>query len=359
MSKVERGEIPVDRISVLVRVADALKVPLSDLLGEQNLPSEQAASADETAELRDVLSQASAPSEDALRSVARLAGELERVTRTRCQARYADAAAALARLIGGLEGAVRAHGGDEQLRAHGLLARAYGLAAAALVRYGEHDAAWIAADRATREAERAESPAEWTLAAYRLTHAFLGAGRLPEAMATADRAIDRASREYRGPGVRALTGALLLPVAIAAARAGDRGRAFEAMRDATALAGEPMSADLRLATQFGVTNVQLHEVSVAVELGDAGDALRFAERVSGDGVSISRYSRHFIDVAQAHSYRRDDSGMLVVLATAERLAPEQLGHSALVRDLLHQALRRERRRTNPELHRLAEHVGVL
>src|SRR6266511_3439331 len=36
VSKVERGEIPVDRISVLVRVADALKVPLSDLLGEPN-----------------------------------------------------------------------------------------------------------------------------------------------------------------------------------------------------------------------------------------------------------------------------------------------------------------------------------
>src|SRR6266536_3051470 len=273
VGKVERGEIPVDRISVLVRVADALKVPLSDLLGEQNWSSDQTAAPQETDGLRRVLST--------------LPGSFQ---------------------------------------------------------MGPRDLA--------------------ELEAYRLAHAFVGAGRLIEAVYVVEAALERAAVAGSSPDLRSLRGALHLPLAVAQARKGDEARAHEALREAEALTHGPdgrftMAPDLRLATQYGPANVAVHQVSVAVDLGDAGAALALAPRVDRRELSVSRYSRHLIDVALAHTLRRDTPGTVGKLLEVERLAPEQLTHFPLVREMLHAALRRERGPLNAELHGLAERVGAL
>src|SRR6266511_4193172 len=317
VSKVERGEIPVDRISVLVRVADALKVPLSDLLGEQNWSEEQTASPQETAGLRRVLSTLPGTARAVPRAVSELEADLLSATRLRAQARYAAAAAALPGLITDLEVAAEANEGDDRNKALGLLARAYGLAVATLVRYNEHDLAWVAADRGIYAAEPTGDPIERALSAYR----------------------------------------------VAQARKGDQARAQEALREAEGLSRGPdgrfqMAPDLQLATQFCPANVAAHQVSVAVDLGDAGQALVVAPRVDQAELSISRYSRHLIDVALAHNYRRDTPGMVTTLLDVEQLAPEQLSHFPLVREMLHAALRRERGPMNRHLHRLAERIGA-
>src|SRR6266545_1130129 len=302
VSKVERGEIPVDRISVLVRVADALKVPLSDLLGEQNWSEEQTASPQETAGLRRVLSTLPGTARAVPRAVSELEADLLSATRLRAQARYAAAAT-----------------GD---------------------------------------------PIERALSAYRLAHAFVGAGRLIEAVYLVESALERAAVSRRDSAdLRALCGALHLPLAVAQARKGDQARAQEALREAEGLSRGPdgrfqMAPDLQLATQFGPANVAAHQVSVAVDLGDAGQALVVAPRVDQAELSISRYSRHLIDVALAHNYRRDTPGMVTTLLDVEQLAPEQLSHFPLVREMLHAALRRERGPMNRHLHRLAERIGA-
>jgi transcriptional regulator with XRE-family HTH domain len=366
VSKVERGEIPVDRISVLVKLADALKVPLSDLLGEQNLSSEQAAAIDETAGLRRVLSTVPALAATEPRDLAALEADLIATTRLRTQAHYAAAAAALPRLITDLEVTASSLQGDQRAAALGLLARAYGLAVATLVRYGEHDLAWVAADRGSYAAEPTGSPIERALAAYRLALAFVGAGRLTEALYVVEASLERATvAAERSADLRALRGALHLPLAIAQARRGDEGRATEALREARELAASgpegrfTMAPDLRLATQYGPANVLIHRVSVAVDLGDAGRALSLAPTVDPSELSVSRYSRHLIDVAMAHNFRRDNEQMVGTLLEVERIAPEQLSHFPLVRELLHAALRRERGPVNTELHALAERVGAL
>src|SRR6266540_3734875 len=118
VSKVERGEIPVDRISVLIKLADALKVPLSDLLGEHNLPSEQAGALDETAGLRRVLSTVPALATSEPRDLAALEEDLLAATQLRAQAHYARAAAALPRLIIDLE--LTASASEGEVRGHAL-----------------------------------------------------------------------------------------------------------------------------------------------------------------------------------------------------------------------------------------------
>jgi hypothetical protein len=95
-----------------------------------------------------------------------------------------------------------------------------------------------------------------------------------------------------------------------------------------------------------------------VDLGDAGDALRIAATADLAGLSDSRRSRHLIDVALAHSYRRDTSAMVATLLEVEHFAPERLTSSALVREMLYGALRRERGLINAELHALADRVGA-
>jgi len=354
----------VDRISVLVRVADALKVPLSDLLGEQNWSSDQTAAPQETDGLRRVLSTLPGSVQMGPRDLAELEADLLATTRLRAQARYAAAAAALPGLITDLEVTSAASEGDERSAALGLLARAYGLAVATLVRYGEDDLAWVAADRGIYAAEPTGSPVERALGAYRLAHAFVGAGRLIEAVYVVEAALERAAVAGSSPDLRSLRGALHLPLAVAQARKGDEARAHEALREAEALTHGPdgrftMAPDLRLATQYGPANVAVHQVSVAVDLGDAGAALALAPRVDRRELSVSRYSRHLIDVALAHTLRRDTPGTVGKLLEVERLAPEQLTHFPLVREMLHAALRRERGPLNAELHGLAERVGAL
>ena len=47
------------------------------------------------------------------------------------------------------------------------------------------------------------------------------------------------------------------------------------------------------------------------------------------------------------------------LLEAERIAPEEVRYSIILRELLRQLLRREHRATTPELRPLAQRVGVL
>jgi hypothetical protein len=77
---------------------------------------------------------------------------------------------------------------------------------------------------------------------------------------------------------------------------------------------------------------------VAVELGDAGRALRVAATVDATGLSAERRARLLIDVARAHGQRRQVSEAVAALVEAEQITPEQVrGHEQarqLVSDLL-------------------------
>jgi hypothetical protein len=57
-------------------------------------------------------------------------------------------------------------------------------------------------------------------------------------------------------------------------------------------------------TEFGPTNVALHAVAVAVELGDAGQAIELFRHVQSGQLSPERQARYDIDLAQAHAMRR-------------------------------------------------------
>jgi len=110
-------------------------------------------------------------------------------------------------------------------------------------------------------------------------------------------------------------------------------------------------------TEFGPTNVLLYEVNIAIELGDAGHALRVAAKADTSRLSPERQARLLIDVARAHAQRRQLPLVVSTLRQAEQVTPEQVRTHPLVRELVEDALRSEQG-DDAELQQLAKDLSL-
>lgn len=272
------------------------------------------------------------------------AGELAKTLIRRCQD-----AASLARC-------------GHRRRALILLADVYASTAAVLGRVGETTLAWVAADRAVTSARLADDPERVAVGFYRLAQALLRAGQLEDAHRVATGAAgDLVTIAPDSVAATSVRGALLLTAAIAAARQGDGRENGLLLRQARELAGALGEDRNDHCTAFGPTNVAIHVVSSAVELGDAADVIRQAEWVHLDHLPVGlagRRSQVHMDLAWAYGQQRNDPAAVFSLIEAERIAPEVLRYDPATRDLLRACLRRERRTAVPGLRPLAARVGI-
>jgi endonuclease/exonuclease/phosphatase family metal-dependent hydrolase len=109
------------------------------------------------------------------------------------------------------------------------------------------------------------------------------------------------------------------------------------MKAATACASELGRDRSDLGTVFGPTNVAIHKVAIAVELGNAGEALANASNVNLDAFPQSlseRRARYLIDVARSHALVRDRSEAINALLKSEKIAPEELRNHRLTHKVL-------------------------
>ena len=164
------------------------------------------------------------------------------------------------------------------------------------------------------------------------------------------------------PVVVSLAGALWLITAVIAARRTDRGEAWRRLEVAQGLA-ELLGHDGNYAwTSFGPTNVAIHRVSVAAELGDPAEALRAAARVDPAGLPEglnSRRAQVHLNVAWAQAQRKRDSEAVLHLLEAERIAPESVRYNVVAREMVREMLAGNNRSTTNVLHDLARRAGVL
>jgi hypothetical protein len=144
----------------------------------------------------------------------------------------------------------------------------------------------------------------------------------------------------------------------ARAREGDRAAAEAAIARARSIAARSGEDRNDYNTEFGPTNVELHAVSSALDLGDAGTALDLAEAINASGLSAERQARLSIDLARAHLQRRQIGDAVAVLLEAEQRAPQHIHASGLVRGAVADLLRLSARRATPELRALARRAGV-
>jgi hypothetical protein len=161
--------------------------------------------------------------------------------------------------------------------------------------------------------------------------------------------------------VWSVTGALWLIAAVAAARRIDGAAAEERLDRAQRLA-DRLGEDVNHRwTAFGPTNVAIHRVSVAVELGDAPAALAAAELVDLDRLPEGLRSRRVqvqLNIAWAQAQRRRDAEALVALLEVERAAPQVTRRNAVARDTIRQLLARARGTSGAAVRGLAHRAGV-
>jgi hypothetical protein len=133
---------------------------------------------------------------------------------------------------------------------------------------------------------------------------------------------------------------LHLRTAMAAARHQDRPMTNELIGRATE-AAEGLGDDANhWQTGFGPTNVELHRLSAALELGDV---LYVADRAPGvpvEHLPTERRVSLLIDLARALSLIARDDEALQHLYDAEGQAPELVRHNPLVREMLKAIYRR-------------------
>ncbi|MEQ4722408.1 helix-turn-helix transcriptional regulator [Nonomuraea sp. B19D2] len=363
ISQVERGVRKVDRMSVLEKVAETLDVPLSELAAEAPVVAATNEEMPGTAGLRLVLSGAHSlqamlhatpvPATDQLKPRVDHAWELAH------ESRYVELTELLRGLVPTLESAARSAPADRQAELFELLAVTYQACSASLAKLGEPEAAWIAADRAIGAAERAGNPLMMAAGAFRLGFVFLGARHFDQVEETARTAAEALWFLTDQGNVEAMSlwGGLTLQRAVAASRLNQADVAYEHLSRAGEMAARVGDGRNDYNTEFGPANVALHEVAVAVEVGDAGHALRVGAAVDTSTLSSERRARLAVDLARAHAQRRQVDEAMAQLLEAESITPEQVRNHRVVRQLVSDLLSMQDP-TSSELRELADRVGA-
>ncbi|WP_229686721.1 helix-turn-helix domain-containing protein [Longimycelium tulufanense] len=363
VSQVERGVRKIDRMSVLERVAEVLDVPLAELAPDVPVAAVSPEKPEVVSDLALALT-----SSDALCAVLQRSQDVdvEKMVDSAILAwdythssSYDQLGELLLEVLPDMERAARSTAGKDQKRLFASLAKSYHAAAAVLSKVGETSAAWVAADRAISAAERANDPLLMAEGAFRLTLVFQGARWFELARRTASTAAEALSsvQSKDNPAALSLWGALNLQLAVVAARIDEGDEAYERLQDAQDAAATLGKDRNDYDTEFGPTNVKLHEVAVAVELGDAGRAIRVGESLDASSLSAERQARLLIDLARAHTQRRNLDGAVSCLRRADQIAPQQVRSHALVRAVLAD-LTQSGFSDSPDLRQLVADLGL-
>jgi hypothetical protein len=351
-------------MSVLETVAAALDVPLAELAAKAPVVAAVTEEPPDARGLRLVLSGAYAlralldgrrpPALSTLRSKTRRAWDLTHA------GRYTDLTELLRGFVPDLETAARAVRDSQRAGVFELMATTYQACSAALAKLGEPEAAWIAADRAMAAAERAGNPMLVAAGAFRLVFVFLTARHYDQAEETARTAAEalQGRAQEGNPQAMSLWGALTLQRAVIASRVNDPDAAYAYLEQARQIAARLGEGRNDYNTEFGPPNVALYEIAVAVELSDAGRALRTAATVDATSLSAERRARMLIDVARAHAQRRQVHDAVAALRQAEDITPEQVRGHDLVRQLVSDLLTMHEPPPG-ELRDLARRVGAV
>lgn len=344
LSKIERGERQAQRLDVLTDLARELRVTLGDLLGEPVLAEDIDKHADDNVPaVRDALMAPRRLSRVLFHNdgrheappIAWAEQHVETAWRDYQSGQVGRVITVLPELITLSQRLEDAPGeGDQRRRSWAVSARSHHLAATTLSKIGEADLGWIAAERAMQAADQSDDPLVLASAARACTHALLATGRYADALELGNTAAGwlRSQLAEQDPEALSLFGMLYLRTAVAAARDHDRQTATEMLSQAEEAARQLGRDANYWQTGFGPTNVELHRLSAAVDLGDISYVVEHHE-VDTSRLPVERRVVHLTDMARALAYAgRHDEEALENLLAAEREAPTLVRQSSSVRE---------------------------
>ncbi|RAO44570.1 hypothetical protein GAR06_03893 [Micromonospora saelicesensis] len=378
VDKVERGVRALDRYSVIQELADVLRVDPEVLLGQQR-PT-PAGPPDGVDDIRAALARYDTP--QAPEKTDELRRQVGYAWLSYQHAHYGQLVRVLPGLLDAAQGA----------RSPELLVQAYRITSSLLVKLGEADLGWLAADRAIAAA--GDDPILAATAAISVAQALRASKRdrlaLAATLTAANRVLppttdpapsrpgdhevdrpdgDRTARQPHdhggeGPGwsagERAVGGTLLVQTALAAAGCGDARRADELTDRAAGVATNLRGYDDTHRTSFGLIAVDLARVLSAAQRGDADEALHrhstVVRREAFRRLPAEYRGAYLVDVARAYLQVGDLRGAARALVDADSVAPAEVRCRPLARTVI-----AEIARANPApagVARLATLVGL-
>lgn len=364
LSQIERG-LKTPTLPLVHRFSKILGVRVSELLGESATEHDERVHPVGFAVQRALMSYAGA---DDSPDLAALRGRVDAAWSAwqGSPHRYTEVSEVLPDLIIDVQaaqrGLARGSSSDDAREAERINADLSFLLRTFTKRIGRTDLSLLVADRGVMAAEAADDPIRMAAAKWNLGHILLAQGEADGAEEVAMRAIEDLQRETNSEDADAvgMTGALWLVSVVAAVRNNDPWTARDRLRE-QALPAARMTGDTNVMwTVFGPTNVGLHAVSVEMEMGEAGEALRLADDVDiSHSPSLERRTTFALEVARCYEQRRDDPGVFLHLVNAEASGPEDMRYNTLARDLVQGLLKRARPTYAPQVRALAERIDLL
>jgi len=345
VAQVERDQQALTDITLLQRLAAVLGVSMYEFIEAALGPdTEQARNRPYVEQLRRAIAGHPAPDTITTASadgppcdLESLQGRSAHIWERIHASAYREMGPTIAALIIELEQASRTAAKTQRPQLLPLLAHTYQAAAAMLVKVGDRGAGWVAADRAIAAAERGRDPALILAGQLRMARTLLDSSEKDLAAHVLTQATRRHDAIIAGgdPGLISLVGSSALLLAILYARDANTDAAEQCLTVARRLAAV-LGADRNYYdTEFGPTNVAMHAVGVAVELGNGRQALDRAVHVRhAEQLSAERQARYLIDIARAHLLTRSGRDALLALVKAEHIAPEELAESPRVTELI-------------------------
>ncbi|WP_320069666.1 XRE family transcriptional regulator [Micromonospora sp. RTGN7] len=266
--------------------------------------------------------------------IAQVRARLDHAEQSYRHARYPE----LLALLPGLLDAARAARVIRPGRAtDGLLVRAYGLIALALVKVDQRELAWLAADRGMAVALTTDAPRVAAVAAVPLSQALRAAGRRRSAAEVAVVAAHRVMPCRAGDDPLADPsphGTLLLQAALAAAGRGDERTTRELLDRAARTALDAGAGGGR----GGPAAVEAARVVAGFAFGDVAAAtVRHQQLVAGDEwrwLPPEHRAAYLLDVARAYAQTGDMLRAGRTVLEAERTARGEVHDRPAVRELV-------------------------
>lgn len=355
--KIERGERGVSD-AVLDAIADALDTDPARLLPDKERPDDRVHRA--MPGLSSVLATYDVPSDGPCRSLPALAEAVASVVAWRLGAQYVRVARAAPDLLAELCRALQGAAPDDRPAVARLLVDACRAADAVAYKYGARDLSARLIDLMRWAARQADDPVVDATTAYVRTEVFFAARAHAAGLRALELAADQAPKSSL-PEAVAARGALHMRAAVIAGRAGD-GDASVTHLDAARVLGDQIPEGVYGGTAFGPDSVRIHEVSVAVSLGDdhLGRALKVArEWAPPRALPAERRSGFYIELGRAQLWSGRADAAFESLKVARRIAPQHAREHRWVREDA-ATLRRLKRADAESLSNFAEwcHAGA-
>jgi transcriptional regulator with XRE-family HTH domain len=367
VSKVERGQIELDRVGLLNQIAAELHVHPNDLIGRPytSSPAENQWQVAASAILRELRRYDLTPVFDGQpRSSAALWRDMVRLHRLRDAAANVAIMRALPDLLREARALAEVGQGHEREEAFALYAVMCKFAHTAAHSLGHPELVAMACERAAWAARLSSDPVLPAVTDWMRVWDMWATADWDDSVALADKAL-RSLEDGWDSGeplaVRAW-GSLQLRAAVACARVG-RADEVEGRIALAKTAAERMDAEAgppvydRHSLTFSAGNVQVHAVSVALEMRDQTRALSLNARTHPSIVAAlphSRQGHHHMDLARAHLWDGNRDQALAELEHAERLAPQLVRNHPIARATLRSIVYAERAGTREKLRRMSD-----